>query len=181
MSGNTLGVTLWSDAKQEAPMLPNYPDLICCPHCDGLFRASKAQKAEEQPTGWSSPFPSPPDLTEQNWLDAVDEKLFTGKDEVYARMGAWHAANDSRRRESVAYFAFSPRAVANLEALHALFEKSATPNDQLLIGEILREQGRFEESVTALTALADEELARVRDQMRERAQNRDSAPFIIQW
>ena len=180
-SGNTFGATLWSDAKQVAPMLPHFPDLSRCPHCLGLFRASTATQAEEQPTGWSSSFPSPPELSEDNWLDALDANLFAGEDERYARFGAWHTANDRRRGEVVSDFEFSPRAVHNLETLRASFAESVTPNDQLLVGEILRELHQFAQSIEVLNAVQDEEVAGVRDQILKRAQSEDASVFEIRF
>ena len=33
-SGNTFGAVYWSDAKREAPMLPERPALVACPKCE---------------------------------------------------------------------------------------------------------------------------------------------------
>lgn len=32
-SGNTFGAEFWTDGKREAPMLPEQPWLVICPHC----------------------------------------------------------------------------------------------------------------------------------------------------
>ena len=32
-SGNTFGAKFWTDGKHEAPMLPDQPWLVICPHC----------------------------------------------------------------------------------------------------------------------------------------------------
>src|SRR4030067_1169918 len=32
-SGNTFGATYWTDGKCNAPMLPDQPWLVMCPHC----------------------------------------------------------------------------------------------------------------------------------------------------
>jgi hypothetical protein len=39
MSGNTFGATFWTDGKQEAPMLPDMPWLVKCPHLRRIFVA----------------------------------------------------------------------------------------------------------------------------------------------
>ena len=36
-SGNTLEATFWTDGKQEAPMFPDQPWLVMCPHCHSLL------------------------------------------------------------------------------------------------------------------------------------------------
>ena len=38
MSGNTFGSTRWSDAKQQAPMLPMVSYIQRCPHCGKSVR-----------------------------------------------------------------------------------------------------------------------------------------------
>jgi hypothetical protein len=36
-SGNTFGASWWTDGKMEAPMLPDEPWLVKCPHCGALL------------------------------------------------------------------------------------------------------------------------------------------------
>lgn len=36
MSGNTFGARRWTDGKLNAPMLPEQPWLVKCPHCFAL-------------------------------------------------------------------------------------------------------------------------------------------------
>ena len=33
MSGNTCGAVYWTDGEHYAPMLPDTPELVKCPHC----------------------------------------------------------------------------------------------------------------------------------------------------
>ena len=37
MSGNTFGAKLYSDGKNDAPMLPDFPNLSKCAKCDTIF------------------------------------------------------------------------------------------------------------------------------------------------
>jgi len=37
MSGNTFGATFWTDGKRDAPMLPDLPEFVKCPHCKLLL------------------------------------------------------------------------------------------------------------------------------------------------
>ena len=46
-SWNTFGGTLWSDGKVEAPMLPNRPWLVKCPHCNSLLWIDEQAELEE--------------------------------------------------------------------------------------------------------------------------------------
>jgi hypothetical protein len=40
MSGNTFGAIFWTDGKRDAPMLPDLPWLVKCPHF-GLMNRRK--------------------------------------------------------------------------------------------------------------------------------------------
>ena len=37
LSGNTFGAKFWPDGKMDAPMMPEYPAYVGCPHCKGNF------------------------------------------------------------------------------------------------------------------------------------------------
>jgi len=41
ISGNTFGAELWSDGKQIAPMLPEYPWLVKCKKCGKFFHTEE--------------------------------------------------------------------------------------------------------------------------------------------
>jgi hypothetical protein len=45
-SGNTLGAKLYSDGKQIAPMLPDFPNLTKCKKCDNIFYVNDLKKLE---------------------------------------------------------------------------------------------------------------------------------------
>ena len=36
-SGNTFGAKFWPDGKMDAPMMPDYPAYVGCPHCEANF------------------------------------------------------------------------------------------------------------------------------------------------
>ena len=43
LSGNSIGATLWSDARYEAPMLPEISPVQKCPTCGHFFLLSKVE------------------------------------------------------------------------------------------------------------------------------------------
>jgi uncharacterized C2H2 Zn-finger protein len=47
MSGNTFGANLFSDGKQVAPMLPEFPHLTKCSKCDTIFWLSDLKEIGE--------------------------------------------------------------------------------------------------------------------------------------
>jgi len=44
ISGNTFGATLFSDGKQIAPMLPDFPNLTKCKKCNAIFKISELKE-----------------------------------------------------------------------------------------------------------------------------------------
>ena len=102
LSGNTIGARYWTDGKMDAPMLPHYPALVRCAHCQHLLWLPEAPL---------HPFEAPPQMfrnvegaqnpiapTENDYLEAIDSGLAPDKErEIYCRLGAWHVFNDARR------------------------------------------------------------------------------------
>ena len=59
-SGNTFGATFWTDGKMDAPMLPDEPALVECPHCRApLWIEDQEQIGEMQPYERDGPFKMP--------------------------------------------------------------------------------------------------------------------------
>ena len=46
-SGNTFGARFWTDGKRDAPMLPDQPWLIRCPHCATLIWIDEQEQVGE--------------------------------------------------------------------------------------------------------------------------------------
>lgn len=130
VSGNTFGAVRWTDGKLEAPMLPEGPLLGRCPHCRALvWMPAQEEVGRHSPwREWSSaedyvadlkgreassgrrPFDEDPErdagapLIQQPGL--ADYRAFLDQGEKvpvverYARIRAWWAGNDPRRRHT---------------------------------------------------------------------------------
>ncbi|RMG82711.1 MAG: hypothetical protein D6707_02420 [Bacteroidetes bacterium] len=48
-SGNTIGAVFWSDGYIDAPMLPDNPPFVRCPHCKVGLWLDKLEEIEERP------------------------------------------------------------------------------------------------------------------------------------
>lgn len=46
LSGNTIGARYWTDGKMDAPMMPQYPALVRCAHCQKLLWLPEAREHE---------------------------------------------------------------------------------------------------------------------------------------
>ena len=104
LSGNTFGARFWTDGKMEAPMLPQYPALVRCAHCQKLLWLPEAREAEFATapkmfeTVKGALDPTPP--TEADYIEAIESGLASDEEqEKYCRVHAWHLFNDDRRNE----------------------------------------------------------------------------------
>ncbi len=50
-SGNTFDATFWSDGYVDAPMYPDYPPFVRCPHCKTGLWLDKLEELAELPLG----------------------------------------------------------------------------------------------------------------------------------
>lgn len=165
MSGNTIGARFWTDGKMEAPMLPSYPPLVRCPHCNGLLWLPSAEEIGTEPP-FESGIPGiddPPDPTEQDLLEALKVPPAGAHDrEMFIRIQAWHAANDTVRQDGHADVAFSPEMQSNMEDLFRLLDPG-NPDQRIMKAELARELGRFEEAEYLLDyAFRDDRMVTVR-------------------
>lgn len=175
-SGNTLGASYWLDNKRRAPMLPDYPDLGRCPHCGVLMRQSLARKAEvSEEFAYSLPDGADwmQNPTENDWVESLQSVMWKSADEeIYARLAAWHAANDSVR-EQEGKPEFSNAALDNLRALDELLGAGDEPYFVVLRAEIARETGDFD-SALAWLEHADPKFEQVTTQIAALARAKDT-------
>jgi hypothetical protein len=169
-SGNTFGAVYWSDAKREAPMLPESSALIACPICSTYLWIESLV-----PIGQFNRYPSLQQITSKQerpklpveWADARQFRTPDAKDLAHAldagladtpererhlRVRLWWRLNDrhrgdEKRDESADDTTF----LSNLDKLASLLDDGA--NDALLRAEIARERGCFSRAVELCDAL----------------------------
>ena len=189
LSGNTLGRKLWTDGRQEAPMLPDQPALVKCPHCAHLFWLGEAKKLYEGEdlaantdvrTKWpGARYAVTP--SEADYYLLLQRPPKTDAKEKYLRKRALWAANDRRRDpKGDAPPALTGEATRNLEALYALLGKSELAEDRILRAEIARELGRFSDSLRLLDHSFPPENAWAAVQIRALAQTGDPQVRLLQ-
>lgn len=177
LSGNTIGARYWTDGKMDAPMLPQYPALVRCAHCQSLLWLPEAREHE---------FETPPQMfqtvagalsplapTQSDYLEAIESGLAPDRErEVYCRLHAWHCFNDARRHEknSAELGELPAVAASNMKELFALLDR-VKPEQRMLRAELARELGRFPEALGLLNfAEFSEEYAATAARIRELAQ-----------
>ena len=104
-SGNTFGARFWTDGKRDAPMLPDQPWLVKCPHCSTLLWIDEQKQVGEidprdargdAADRFKDARPvSEPTLAE--YTTCLSAGLRDKKKERYVRLRTWWAGNDVRR------------------------------------------------------------------------------------
>ncbi len=179
LSGNSLGVKLWSDLKKEMPMMPMVSPVQKCPKC-GRFYMLNEVKQEEGKTysfeeGW---------LTFEESLLALEELKSDKKDrlELLTIIVIW-AYNDIQRKE--------PEKIRNTptpeqtemfrSVIKELLEQDIYTDNELLLAELYREIGEFDKCIHILEKFEPQsefhEL--VKNSIIEHAKQQDSNVFCV--
>ena len=53
LSGNTIGSRFWTDGKRHFPMLPDFPQLVECPHCQAFVWIEELEQVGDMDS-WES-------------------------------------------------------------------------------------------------------------------------------
>ena len=196
-SGNTFGATLWTDGKMEAPMLPDLPWFVKCPHCHSLLwideqvelgeaeldcmLISEKEKLSMKPylkkaslLDIEISIPQCVTPSEEELFASMDTNISDVKKARYLRLRAWWAGNDVRRKSRKKH-PLSEKEAKNLQALVALLIES-DKNDRIIKAEIMRELGRFDDAVSILSMLPDKESIEAVTVIKKLAHKKD--PFV---
>ena len=177
MSGNTFGQQLWSDNKSIAPMLPRVSFVQQCPKCKGYYLMSR----QEPEFGSETSF----DLgeltylqTKEAWMSLKDTPDLTEGERLSILLMLVWAYNDEFTRETT-----DPAPSEEQTYIHGIIDLLLDIDeiDTLLKAELLREAGRFDESMQMLDSyLADDEfLEKVEAEIRKQNQASNTWPFLI--
>lgn len=178
-SGNTFGATFWTDGKREAPMLPDQPLMVICPHCHSTLWIDELETLGEiEP--WGKGRGKFRDAIEyetpslDDYLTALGKGAGTPEKERYVRLRAWWAGNDVRR-EATGDIPLSTFEAANLTAFAQMLDE-ADSNDLVMKAEVMRELGRFDDAMALLARLADSDIAQAVEIIKRLVENKD--PYV---
>ena len=153
MSGNTFGATLWSDAKQIAPMLPRVSYIQRCPNCGKYFFYTQEVKA-----GNSNNYGGGTgDLPLEYLKEALTQLQPTGNDEHILRINILWAFNDRYGNMEQSDIPIEEWEYHMNNVQHLL----QMGIDNLFRAELYREIGDFEKAIQILQSLE------IADNMRE--------------
>lgn len=163
-------VRVWTDGRTDGPVTQIAPRLTRCTGCRGFFWTDEARVIDNIPYGASGEkaalLDSPRILwpSVDDYREALAKKIF-GRDkekERYIRIHFWWAINDSLTNRLLPSFKKSSVDARigetsrrnylrfrndNFRHLIKLLNPGV-PRDRLILAEILRESGRFSESLT---------------------------------
>ena len=172
MSGNTFGATLWSDAKQIAPMLPRVSYIQRCPNCGKYFFYTQEVKA-----GNSNNYGGGTgDLPLEYLKEALTQLQPTGNDEHILRINILWAFNDrygDMEQSDIPVEEWE----YHLDNVHHLLQMDI---DALLRAELYREIGDFEQAIQILQSheVADN-LKDLQRQLLQQAQQHNRKVFTL--
>lgn len=178
MSGNTFGMTQWSDAKKYAPMLPQPSLVMRCPHCGKYhFFESKQMVGSCNACGNSSWG----ELSYASLKEALAQLQPTGSDEIELRIMLIHAYNDLY---GGCPGAKSPDEAPAHERLY--FERNARkliklqPENKIFCAELYRELEEYDQARAILSEITGEEyILNIAKQIDARAQQKDPRVFVL--
>ena len=163
-SGNNVGARFWTDGKRDAPMLPEEPWLIKCPHCDALIWIDNLKQVGEIGCLWNSEgsdvetftnvyFAVFPSLKDYRYFNIAN--IGNPQKERYVRLQTWWTFNDCRRKSEE--LPFSSMDFENLRAFITLLDEN-DDTDRIMKAEAHRELGEFEKAEKFLAMPFGDEL-----------------------
>ncbi len=172
ISGNTFGAQFRSDGQMRAPMLPQTPPLVACPHCHHLFCMLDAEHETECQGQQCRDVPFYGQATLAQCLEYVQQdRPF----QQLLRLYAWQRANDERMQ---APRALTDAETANLQALLPLLDERVDV-EAMLKAEALRELGLFAQAAQVLQPDIDSDLAPRAEQILQAIERQDAQPFVF--
>lgn len=175
LSGNTFQSTLYSDGRNIAPMLPDFPMIKCCDNCDRFFWLDKSTEVDG-----AAKVPYAEFLTPFEYERSL-EQLVNGEEgiEVYIRRRILWGLNNNKREEPIIELNDEEKALFKRNAFRLLeILDENDPNELILKIELLRNLEFFDECYRLL-AQVDEDYSWLKSRMTERLEAKDSNLFIL--
>ena len=163
VSGNTFGAKLYSDGKQEAPMLPEFPSITQCPKCKTIFWIDKVKEVGEMDVWDRNENPQWKDVKRaeflpiQQYFTAIENKLYDSEnEEIFIRLRIWWSFND-RVRKGKPLFKNEHEETQWLENVHGLLRlfDPADVSHRIMTAELYRNMGQFDKCKEVLSSISD--------------------------
>lgn len=165
ISGNTFGATLWSDGKQIAPMLSEFPSIVFCKHCNNPFWVKDAKEVDQIKDHYSDneKYRNIDTITSPDFLQYY-AALKIVNDTKYIRIKMLYSFNDYYRNNKDNQITPEIQKIheENLYELIDLFDENDI-NELIMKAEAYRNLGLFEKSRTLLNQICGPKLSQIKD------------------
>ena len=178
ISGNTIGTKYYSDGKQVAPMLPEFPAITKCPECNFIFWLDAETRINDPATlnATGAEF-----LTINEYLIALENKIYRSKDEeIFLRQSLWWKFNDRIRNDEALFSSMKEKEIweDNLRKLIGLLDPEDI-NQRLMVVEIYRNLGEFEKCRELLSTINHEGLNWIREKIQQEVEDENKFVFRL--
>jgi len=155
LSGNTFGAILYSDGKQIAPMLPDFPEIVKCKKCKTFFwlyeeneincDSNDADKAEF--------------LSVYEYYEAINSNVYNNKNELkFLKINLWWTFNDRIRENKDLFLKENDKEIYEQNCFDLInILKQNNINNKIMAAELNRNLGKFDECKSILESIKDEE------------------------
>lgn len=167
MSGNNIGAKIWTDGRQEAPMMPEAIVLSYCDNCKQYFWVEEAEVLEEIDP-WEkteSKIEHLEYLTLEQYLEALEKiEMRSQNDTLFILRQIWWNYNDYYRNGNEAELSQELKNKISELQQQMLSEFDEEDDEQLMLkGELLRELGNFDEAAETLRKVTASEYLRAKE------------------
>ncbi|MDE5876061.1 MAG: hypothetical protein K2H47_00920 [Muribaculaceae bacterium] len=186
VSGNTSGLTVWSDTRRRYPMLPEVSPIQQCPHCKKYYFTAQAKREySKDPESGIRSFGK---LGELSYLELKEAKKqmeslsLTKMQRWILNHQSFMAYNDTfrRYRETSADSPSEEDEIFFKQIIEEMLEDiNQSANRELLHAELLRETGRFDEARKILVGYKNKDYKWIVDAMLRHIESKDIFPFLL--
>ena len=200
ISGNTVGAVSYSDGKQIAKMLPDFPYIIKCGKCGAFYRLERKYRIGEE-YGYGRDESKMKDcdyagfLSIDEYIEAIDLKVYVNKnEEIYLRRRLWWAFNDRYRRygdelndgwyrnrgenRDIDRGADKEIYESNCIRLIEILDKNKT-DDKIMCAELYRNIGNYAECKNILETIQEEKYNWVKELLIRECERKNTKTIML--
>ena len=179
------GAKLYSDGKQIAPMLPEFPYFVKCKMCNTFYWLNEENKIAEQGFRSNKKEWEEADkaefLTLNEYQEAIDLRIFNdNKEEHYIRLKYWWTFNDKIRENKNITFNENEEKLyeENCIKLISLLDENEI-NNKIMIAELFRNIGEFNKCIDFFNKIKEEEYSWIIDILRKECSKNNKKVVIL--
>jgi hypothetical protein len=186
MSGNTFGAKLFSDGKQFAPMLPEFPNLTKCKKCYTIFWLSKLieigtyEWGDHNNSEWQNADEAE-FLEIDDYFNAINNGIAENEEEeLIIRQQIWWAYHDTTRKGQKIFNdkIDELRWKENVKKILSLLDQSDI-NQRIMMAEINRNLGDFENCINIIQSIDNEGLNWLKEKFINECKRRNKRVILL--